>query len=55
MYRLARHRNQAEKDMQEVRLIKDRDGNIITIDESVLRRWQEELLNEENERECRKE
>ena len=57
LYRLARLRNQAGKDVQQVRLIEDRDRNI-TIEEGVLRRWKEcyqELLNEENERDCRKE
>ena len=38
LYRLARQRNQAGKDVQQVRLIKDRDGNIITDEEGVLRR-----------------
>lgn len=58
LYRLARQRNQAGKDVQQVRLIKDREGNVITSEESVLRRWKEyfeELLNEENSRERRKE
>ena len=44
--------------MQQIRLIKDRDGNVITSEESVLRRWKEyfeELLNDKNEREHRKE
>ena len=38
LYRLARQRNQAGKDVQ-VRLIKDQDGNVITSEKSVLRRW----------------
>ena len=53
-----RQRNQAGKDVQHMRLIKDRDGKIITSEESVLRRRKEcfkELLNEENEREHRNE
>ena len=39
-------------------MIKDKDGKIIASEESVLRRWKkyfEELLNEENEREHRNE
>ena len=51
LYRLAGQRNQAGKDVQQVRLIKDMDGNIITNEEGVLRKWKEyfeELLNEEN-------
>ena len=46
MYRFAR--NQAWKDLQQMWLIKDRDGNLITSEETVLRRWKEcfeELLN----------
>ena len=41
-----------------MRLIEDMDGNIITNEEDVLRRWKkyfEELLNDEKERERRKE
>ncbi|KAK3523752.1 hypothetical protein QTP70_009235 [Hemibagrus guttatus] len=41
---------------QQVRVIKDRDGRVITGEESVQRRWKEyfeELMNEENEREKR--
>ena len=37
LYRLARQRNQAGKDVQRVKLIKDRDGNIITSEEGVLK------------------
>ena len=47
-YRLATQRNQAGVDLQQVRLISDRDRNIITREEVVLRRWKkyfEELLN----------
>ena len=59
MYRMARHtdRNQAGKSVQQVRLIKDRDGNIITSKEGVLRRWKKyfEELNDENKREHKKE
>ncbi|KAK3522940.1 hypothetical protein QTP86_009709 [Hemibagrus guttatus] len=44
------------KDVQQVRVIKDRDGRVLTSEESVQRRWKEyfeELMNEENEREKR--
>ncbi|XP_062866594.1 uncharacterized protein LOC134329279, partial [Trichomycterus rosablanca] len=56
LYRLARQRNQAGKDVQQVRLVKDRNGNVLTSEESVMGRWKEyfeELMNEENERERR--
>ncbi|KAK3524718.1 hypothetical protein QTP86_001217 [Hemibagrus guttatus] len=54
--RLARQRDRDGKDMQQVRVIKDRDGRVLTSQESVQRRWKEyfeELMNEENEREKR--
>ncbi|KAK3524816.1 hypothetical protein QTP86_007596 [Hemibagrus guttatus] len=54
LYRLARQRDQDGKDVQQVRVIKDRDGRVLTSEESVQRRWKEyfeELMNEENERE----
>ncbi|MCI4395273.1 hypothetical protein PGIGA_G00178430 [Pangasianodon gigas] len=53
MYRLARQRDRDGKDVQQVRVIKDRDGRVLTSEESVQRRWKEyfeELMNEENER-----
>ncbi|KAK3532885.1 hypothetical protein QTP70_001385 [Hemibagrus guttatus] len=56
LYRLARQRNRDGKDVQQVRVIKDRDGRVLTSEESVQRRWKEyfeELMNEENEREKR--
>ncbi|KAK3536119.1 hypothetical protein QTP70_029528, partial [Hemibagrus guttatus] len=56
LYRLARQRDQNGKDVQQVRVIKDRDGRVLTSEESVQRRWKEyfeELMNEENEREKR--
>ncbi|KAK3507804.1 hypothetical protein QTP70_000856 [Hemibagrus guttatus] len=55
LYRLARQRDQDGKDVQ-VKVIKDRDGRVLTSEESVQRRWKEyfeELMNEENEREKR--
>ncbi|KAK3518715.1 hypothetical protein QTP70_008921 [Hemibagrus guttatus] len=56
LYRLARQRDRDGKDVQQVRVIKDRDGRVLTSEESVQRRWKEyfeELMNEENERENR--
>ncbi|KAK3538399.1 hypothetical protein QTP86_001745 [Hemibagrus guttatus] len=56
LYRLARQRDRDGKDVQQVRVIKDRDGRVLTSEESVQRRWKEyfeELMNEENEREKR--
>ncbi|KAK3573832.1 hypothetical protein QTP86_032905, partial [Hemibagrus guttatus] len=56
LYRLVRQRDQNVKDVQQVRVIKDRDGRVLTSEESVQRRWKEyfeELMNEENEREKR--
>ncbi|KAK3553800.1 hypothetical protein QTP70_012235 [Hemibagrus guttatus] len=56
LYRLARQRDRDGKDVQQVRVIKDRDGRVLTNEESVQRRWKEyfeELMNEENEREKR--
>ncbi|MCJ8744398.1 hypothetical protein PDJAM_G00118210 [Pangasius djambal] len=56
LYRLARQRDRDGKDVQQVRVIKDRDGSVLTSEESVQRRWKEyfeELMNEENEREKR--
>ena len=56
LYRLARQRHQAGKDVQQVRMMKDKDENVMTDEESVLRIWKEYymgLMNEENERERR--
>ncbi|MCJ8737953.1 hypothetical protein PDJAM_G00030010 [Pangasius djambal] len=56
LYRLASQRDRDGKDVQQVRVIKDRDGRVLTSEESVQRRWKEyfeELMNEENEREKR--
>ncbi|KAK3542137.1 hypothetical protein QTP86_016465 [Hemibagrus guttatus] len=56
LYRLARQSDRDGKDVQQVRVIKDRDGRVLTSEESVQRRWKEyfeELMNEENEREKR--
>ncbi|KAK3550749.1 hypothetical protein QTP70_004592 [Hemibagrus guttatus] len=56
LYRLSRQRDRDGKDVQQVRVIKHRDGRVLTSEESVQRRWKEyfeELMNEENEREKR--
>ncbi|KAK3512866.1 hypothetical protein QTP70_028938 [Hemibagrus guttatus] len=56
LYRLARQRDRDGKDVQQVSVIKDRDGRVLTSEQSVQRRWKEyfeELMNEENEREKR--
>ncbi|KAK3517406.1 hypothetical protein QTP70_009198 [Hemibagrus guttatus] len=56
LYRLARQKDRDGEDVQQVRVIKDTDGRVLTSEESVQRRWKEyyeELMNEENEREKR--
>ena len=58
LYRLARQRNRAGKDVQHVRVIKDKNGNVMVNSEAVLKRWKEyfeKLMNEENDREPRTE
>ena len=58
LYRLARQRNRAGKDVQHVRVIKDENGNVMVNSEAVLKRWKEyfeKLINEENNREPRTE
>ena len=55
LYHLARQRDQARKDVQQVWVIKDKDGNELTSEDSLPARWKEYFneLNEENERERR--
>ncbi|XP_051806753.1 uncharacterized protein LOC127534762 [Acanthochromis polyacanthus] len=56
LYRLARQRDRDRKDVQQVRVIKDKDGSVLTGANSMMGRWKEyfeELMNEENERERR--
>ena len=56
LYRLARQRNRAGKDVQHVRVIKDENSNVMVNSEAVLKRWKEyfeKLMNEENNREPR--
>ena len=58
LYRLARQRDRAGKDVQHVRVIKDENGNVMVNLEAVLKRWKEyfeKLMNEENNREPRTE
>ena len=53
LYRLARQRDRAEKDVQHVRIIKDENGNVIVNSEGLLKRWKEyfeKLMNKENNR-----
>ena len=58
LYTLARQRNRAGKDVQRVRVIKDKNGNVMVSSEAVLKRWKkyfEKLMNEENNRDPRTE
>ena len=58
LYRLARQRDRAGKDVQHMRVIKDENGNLIVNSEAVLKRWKEyfeKLINEENNRDPRTE
>ena len=53
LYRLARQRDRTGKDVQQVRVIKDENGNVMVNSEAVLNRWKEyfkKLMNEENNR-----
>ena len=56
LYRLARHKDRAGKDVQHVRVIKDENGNVMVNSETVLKRWKEyfeKMMNEENNRDPR--
>ena len=58
LYRLARQRDRAGKDVQDVRVMKDENGNVMISSEAVLNKWKEyfeKLINEENDREQRTE
>ena len=58
LYKLARQRNRAGKDVQHVKVIKDENGNVMANSEAMLKRWKEyfeKLMNEENNREPRTE
>ena len=41
LYRLARQRDRAGKDVQHVRVIKDENSNVMVNSEAVLKRWKE--------------
>ena len=56
LYRLARQRDRAGKDVQHVRIIKDENSNVMVNSEAVLKRWKEyfeKLINKENDRDPR--
>ena len=58
LYRLARHRDRAGKDVQHVRVIKDEIGNVMINSQAALKRWKgyfEKLMNEKNNRDPRTE
>ena len=58
LYRLAKQRDRAGKDVQHVRVIKDENDNVMVNSEAVLKRWKEyfeKLMNEENNRDPRTE
>ena len=58
LYRLARQRDRAGKDVQHVRLVKDENSNVMVNSEAVLKRWKEyfeKLMKEENNRDHRTE
>ena len=53
---MAKQRDRAGKDVQHVRVIKDKNGNIMVNSKAVLKRWKEyfeKLMNKENDREPR--
>ena len=58
LYRLARQRDRAGKDVLHVRVIKDENGNVMVNSEAVLKKWKEyfeKLMNEKNDRDPRTE
>ena len=58
LYRLARQRDRAGKEIQHVRVMKDKYDNVMVSLEAVSKRWKkyfEKLMNEENDREPRTE
>ena len=58
LYRLARQRNKAGKDVQHVRVMKDKYGNLMVNSEAASKRWNEyfeKLINKETDKEPRTE
>ena len=58
LYRLARQKDRAGKDVQHVRVIKNKNSNVMVNSDAVLKRWKEyfeKLINEENNRDPRTE
>ena len=58
LYRLARQRNRAGKDVQDLRVLKDENGNVMVSSEAVLKRYKDylkKLMNEKNDRDPRTE
>ena len=56
LYKLAKQRERAGKDVQLVKVIKDQNGVLLSSEEDVRQRWEncfEKLMNEKNERERR--
>ena len=56
MFKIAKQRNRRSKDVQQVRVIKSKTGEILIEEEKVKQRWKEyfdNLLNHENPRERR--
>ena len=56
LYRIAKQRDKASKDIRQVKVIKDVDGKLLTDGIEVLQRWKryfEDLMNTENPRELR--
>ena len=58
LYRLARQRNRAGKDLQDLRVLKDENGNVMVSSEAVLKRYKDylkKLMKEKNDRDSRTE
>ena len=56
MYRIAKQRDRASRDVQKIRVIQDAEGKPLNREEDILKRWQEyfeKLMNEENDHEKR--
>ena len=58
LYRLARQRDRARKDVQHMRVLKDKNANLVVSSLAVLKRWKEyfeKLMNEKNNKDPRTE